>query len=367
MQLFGSAVASFGLCLLAMFALRPLAFAIDLIDRPGGRKLHQGDVPVVGGLAMLLGIVFGMGLLPLPAWANGTFLAACAMLVTVGLIDDKFSLSPWTRLSVQIAATMMLIFGVGAEIRTLGTMFGAPISLQGISSYALTAFTVMCAINAANMLDGMDGLAGAISMVAVAALAILASQGGNVVALSIGVVVIGAIAAFLVSNLPLDMNRRVHCFMGDSGSTLLGFTIAMLCISVTQDQVAAVKPVTIFWIVAIPMFELGWTVIRRCIHGISPFTSDQNHLHHMLLRAGFSVKATLMTFFLLAVSLASFGIVLERLNVPDYLSLALFVLSGILVVNQLSRPVILLKLVGHLPKIGRADRQNGGQRQRIQR
>lgn len=367
MQLFGPAVASFCLCLLAMLALRPLAFAIDLIDRPGGRKLHKGEVPLVGGLGMLLGMVLGMGLLPQPDWANGTFLAACTLLVTAGLIDDKVTLSPWTRLAVQITATMVLIFGAGAEIATLGTMFGTPIWLEGVSVYAVTAFSVMCAINAANMLDGMDGLAGAISLVALVALSILASQGGNVFALSIGVVVIGAVAAFLVSNLPLDMNRRVHCFMGDSGSTLLGFAVALLCISVSQDQSPAVKPVTILWIVAIPLFELCWTVIRRCIHGISPFSSDQNHLHHMFLRAGFSVKVTFVTFVLLAISLAATGIMLERLEVPDFLSLALLILAGILVVNQLSRPVILSKLARRMAVTRRSDRPSSGRQQRTQR
>ena len=76
-----------------MFALRPLAIAVKLIDRPGGRKRHNGEVPVVGGLSMLLGIVLGMGLLSLPDWQAGTLLAACTVLVTVGLIDDLFDLN----------------------------------------------------------------------------------------------------------------------------------------------------------------------------------------------------------------------------------------------------------------------------------
>ena len=127
MYLIGPTVASFVLCLLALFALRPVAIAVKLIDRPGGRKRHNGEVPVVGGLGMLLGTVLGIGLLPLPDWQADTLLAACAMLVTVGLIDDRFDLSPWTRLSVQIAASLMLIFGAGATVNTLGAPFGAPI------------------------------------------------------------------------------------------------------------------------------------------------------------------------------------------------------------------------------------------------
>src|SRR5688572_1333722 len=93
--LYGPAAASFFLCLLAMFALRPLAVAVDLIDRPdGGRKVHKGEVPIVGGIAMFIGVVLGIGLVPLPAESGAAFLAACALLVTIGLLDGRFDLSP---------------------------------------------------------------------------------------------------------------------------------------------------------------------------------------------------------------------------------------------------------------------------------
>lgn len=90
----GSAAASFGLCVLAILALRPIAVAIDLVDRPGGRKTHHGEVPIVGGIAMFLAAVLGLGLVPLDAPTSLAFLAASALLVTVGLLDDRFDLSP---------------------------------------------------------------------------------------------------------------------------------------------------------------------------------------------------------------------------------------------------------------------------------
>ena len=137
MQLIGPTLASFFLCLMAVLALRPVAIAVKLIDRPGGRKRHDGEVPVVGGLCMLLGIVLGTGLISLPDWDATTLLAACAMLVTVGMIDDRFDLSPWTRLSVQISASLLLIFGAGETVHTLGTIFGEPIILEGMTSMRL--------------------------------------------------------------------------------------------------------------------------------------------------------------------------------------------------------------------------------------
>jgi UDP-GlcNAc:undecaprenyl-phosphate GlcNAc-1-phosphate transferase len=343
--LIGPAAASFFLCLLAMFALRPLAIAVNLIDRPGGRKLHVGEVPVVGGLGMLLGMVLGMGLVPLPDSTIGTLLAACAILVTVGLIDDRFGLSPWTRLPVQIAATLVLILGTRAVVVTLGAPFGEEIRLEGAFAFVFTVLIVVAAINAFNMLDGMDGLAGALAMVALVSLAIVAHDGGVVAALSASMVIIGAVAAFLISNLPINLNRDVRCFMGDSGSTLLGFSVAWLCIVVSQGPAPAVMPVTTFWIVALPLYELSWTVIRRTIRGISPFKPDNGHLHHLVLQAGFGVRGAFVLFAVLAILLASFGIAVDRLGMSDSSSFALFVVAGVLIVRLLYRVEILWKLI----------------------
>ena len=345
MYLIGPAAASFSLCLLAMLALRPVAIAVDLIDRPGGRKLHTGDIPVVGGLGMLLGIILGTGLLPLPDSTAGTLLAACSMLVTVGLIDDRFDLSPWTRLSVQIAASLTLIFGAGTAVSTLGAPFGEPILLDGLASYVVTAIAMVAAVNAFNMLDGMDGLAGALAMVALAALAILAGQAGNTVALSISVVTMAAVVAFLFSNLPIDLNRNVRCFMGDSGSTLLGILVAWLCVEVSQSAAAAARPVTMLWIVAIPLFDLCWTVIRRSVRGIPPFRSDQGHFHHLVLRAGFGVKGAFILLVLLAILLATFGIAIDYAGIPDSGSLVLLLVAGALIVKLLNSPNLIWRLI----------------------
>ena len=360
MQLMGPVAASFALCLLAMFALRPLAIAVDLIDRPGGRKVHVGEVPVVGGLGMLLGLVLGLGLLPLNDATAGTLLAAFVILVTVGLIDDRFGLSPWTRLPVQMAAAVVIMVGTQAVVHTLGTPLGeVEILLEGVTSYLVTAVSIVAAINAYNMLDGMDGLAGALAMVALAALAILAHDGGAVAALSITVVIMGAVAAFLLANLPIDFNRDVRCFMGDSGSMLLGSAVAWACIAVSQAPAPAAAPVTMLWIVALPLYELSWTVIRRTIRGISPFKPDTGHLHHLLLQAGFGVRGAFVLFVVLAVLLASFGIALDRAGVHDTWSFVLLVLTGGLIVRLFYLPDLLRKL---MPRGLRKTVRAGGER-----
>lgn len=345
MQFIGPAAASFSLCLLAMLALRPVAFAVDLIDRPGGRKQHVGEVPVVGGLGMLLGITLGAGMLPLTVQTTGPLLGACALLTTVGLIDDRFDLSPWARLLAQITASALLIYGTGTSITSLGEPFGRPILLEGVPSYAITALLMVAAINAFNMLDGMDGLAGALAIVALCAISVIAIQNGSMIALSMSLVIIGAVAAFLLSNLPFAFNRNVRCFMGDSGSTLLGLSVAWLCIEVSQFSGPGIRPVTMLWVVALPIFELCWTVIRRSARGIPPFRSDHGHLHHVVQRAGIGVQGTFFLFVVFAAGLATAGIALDRAGASDALSLALLVFAGVFVVSLFYRPEILLRFV----------------------
>lgn len=334
MQLIGPFAASFLLCLLAMFALRPFAIALKLIDRPGGRKTHHGEVPVVGGLAMLLGIVFGLGFVPLSEITVASFLAGCALLVTVGLLDDRFDLSPWFRLPVQVAAAALLVGGSNAVVTSLGAPFGEVEVLQhGFGAYAFTILLIVASVNAFNMQDGMDGLAGATGLVALTALAFLALDAGAFVASATSLTVVGAVAAFLISNVPARFNQDVRCFMGDSGSTLLGFAVAWLCITVSQHPVNAAAPVTLLWVVALPLFDFLWTIVRRLLRGSSPLRADDEHLHHLVLKAGFGVRGTLVIFVMLAVLIAAVGIAIDRLGLPDAASLGLLALTGLLVIR----------------------------------
>jgi len=346
LRLAGPAAASFLLCLLSIFALRPLAIAIDLIDRPGGRKTHHGDVPIVGGLAMFMGIILGVGLLPVSEATGASFLAACAILVTVGLIDDRFDLSPWTRLPGQMAASLVFVLGSGLAVTTLGSPFGnGELVLSGHGAIAFTVLITMAAINAFNMLDGMDGLAGALALTALLAIAFACWTAGLPIAAGLSLVVAGAVCAFLVFNLPIRFNRQVRCFMGDAGSTLLGFSVACLCIQASQGPVKALSPVTTLWVVALPLYELLWSTLRRIIRGVSPFKADSDHFHHLLLKAGFGVRGAFTVFVTLAALLAVFGLLAARLGLPDHYSFLLLIVTGVGIVRLMYRAHVLWRLI----------------------
>ncbi len=346
MQGLWPALASFSICLLATVALRPIAIALDLIDRPEARKLHEGAIPLVGGLAMLLGIVLGTELVPLPSGTSASFLSACALLVAVGLIDDRFGLSPWARLCAHAAAAALFVMGSNTVIGTLGDLFGnGPVILPGLWAHVFTVLTIMAAINAFNMLDGVDGLAGAVAIVSLIGMTALALGTGEMIPALLGLVIAGAVAAFLLSNLPITFNRRVRCFMGDSGSTLLGFAVVCVGILLSQQPAPPVAPVTVLWLVALPLYDIIWSIVRRSIRGQSPFRGDKEHLHHLLLRAGFNVPSTCLLLAALALLLSAVGVGLELAGVSESRSFVALCLTGALVVSSTHRSHTIRRLL----------------------
>jgi len=165
--------------MLAMAALRPVAFAIDLVDRPNERKRHRGEVPLIGGLAILLGMLVAFGFVPDYGQPTLVFVSGCALLCTLGMLDDRFDLSPWARLPVQAAVALVAMYGSGLLVTSLGAPFGGEvIRLEGVAAFLITLVLLVGAINAFNMLDGMDGLAGAMAVVAFAFLGFAAYRDG---------------------------------------------------------------------------------------------------------------------------------------------------------------------------------------------
>lgn len=332
-----AACASFLISVLAIFALRPIAVAIDLIDRPGGRKRHTGEIPVTGGLAMFLGLSVGVGFLPYGSAQIAAFISACALLVTIGMLDDRFDVSPWARLSVQAVATLLVVTATqGKGIFSLGDPLGTgPIEFQGLTAYLVLLFFVIGAINAFNMLDGMDGLAGAVSLVALTGIVAIAWPTHVAFAFPMGLILAGAVTGFLIFNLPIGLPHSLRCFMGDAGSTLIGFVLAMLCLDLTQGAARAMAPVVVLWLVALPVYELLWTILRRTSRLRSPLSADREHFHHLMLDGGFSVRGAFIFYIVIATGVAAFGAWLSYLGVGERLQFAMFIACGVIVVRAM--------------------------------
>jgi UDP-GlcNAc:undecaprenyl-phosphate GlcNAc-1-phosphate transferase len=233
--------------------------------------------------------------------------------------------------------------GSGLLVTSLGAPFGGEvIRLEGVAAFLITAVLLVGAINAFNMLDGMDGLAGAMALVVFAFLGFAAYRDGFAGSVFTAAVGAGSVAGFLVFNIPAVYNRRILTFMGDAGSTLLGFVLASLCVSVTQTEGSTLSPAAALWFVAMPIYELLWTTIRRLSRRTSPFRPDREHFHHLLQDAGFTVGGAFVLYVIIGVTVAAAGALLhDVLRVSDGLQFALFALVGVALVTLMYRVAVL--------------------------
>jgi len=319
---------AFAATLLLMIGLRPLAPVLGLIDRPGGRKKHDGDVAVIGGLAIFGGWVVGSLLLPSHVHVSEPFLMCATLLVAVGAADDRFDVSAWVRLVVHVTAAVIMVFWEGLVIRELGLWNGAHGFDLGGFAPLFTVFAILAAINAYNMVDGLDGLACSLGLVAILSL-LFAAHGGLVAgAVPILAMLAATLGAFVPFNIPVGINRKVRCFMGDAGSTLIGFAVAWFGIRLSQTGAPQVQPVTILWLTLMPLLELIVSCGRRVAARRSPLAADADHFHHKLIRAGLSVPGAWITLVSLGAIFAITGLFLDHLEVAPLTSLVLLILMS---------------------------------------
>jgi UDP-GlcNAc:undecaprenyl-phosphate GlcNAc-1-phosphate transferase len=327
MQVLPASIASFLISCTMLLALRPFAEVVGLIDRPGGRKTHHGDVPVVGGIAMLAGLLIAAtGGRELGEGGIGLLFVA-GFMVVLGALDDRFNLPPKVRLFAHLSAAVALVYSSGNVVAGLGNLGGWGGIDLGIFAMPFTVVSIVALINAFNMLDGLDGLAGSAGLVALGGIMAISSLSGAASALLIAGSMFGAVAAFLMFNLPTQLNRAVRTFMGDAGSTLLGFLLAGLSLALVQSKGVALSPIIIVWVMPIPIFELFTSTARRIVRGLPPTQADSGHFHHLLISAGLSVRAICALYFVASVASCAFGIWAYRNDIPEPLLFVGFCLA----------------------------------------
>lgn len=310
-------VISFLVSTVLLLALRPLAFAIGLVDKPGGRKLHEGEVPVIGGLAMFGGLVVAVAFGADLGHHGVALLIAAAFMVFIGALDDRFDLPAMTRLLAHIAAAVTLVVGTGFVVADFGDLLGLGTISLGVAGPVFTVVACIALINAFNMLDGLDGLAGGVALLGFMGLGTVAVAAGAMTSTLISLGLVGSLFGFLLFNVPARNNRKIRTFMGDAGSTLLGFVLAGVGLILVQPDRADMAPVLLVWMVPIPIFELFFTTGRRIVQRVSPMHADADHFHHRLTRAGFSVRAVFLLYFVASGLSVAIALVASRAGVAD--------------------------------------------------
>lgn len=296
------AAAAFGLTWLLIRGLLPFASQLGLLDHPIGRKDHAVPTPLVGGVAMALGVMIPVWLMmadsikPLPA-----FTIAATILIVVGMLDDRYDIRWYWRIGAQTCAALVMVYVGDVHVEQIGPLFGRGPMALGALSVPFTVFATVGVINAVNMADGIDGLAGALVASALLMIGCAAMYSGNYAMLPLLSAVFAAVVAFLVFNLRRPGLPRASTFMGNAGSALLGLCIAWFCFRLTQNTGHPVSPVLAPFLILFPVLDCLVLIVRRLHMGRSPFSADRGHLHHRMLDAGFTHGQLVCT--LLAMSL----------------------------------------------------------------
>lgn len=310
-----------------LFFARKAAKKIGLVDTPNSRKRHHGDIPLVGGISVYAGICFAFEISNYYLPHAMLYLCCAGILVLVGALDDRFDISMKIRALVQAVIATVMMVGAKLYLFSLGFMIGPVELIVGPFGYVLTLLAVWAAINSFNMVDGIDGLLGGLSCVTFAAIGIILYFDGQTSLAMWCFAMIAATIPYLLLNLDL-IGRRYKVFMGDAGSTLIGFTIIWILLETTQGISHPITPITALWLIAIPLMDMVAIMYRRLRKGTSPFSADRQHIHHLIMHAGFTARQTFQLITVAAAILAGIGALGGYLAfIPEWVMLVLFLIA----------------------------------------
>ncbi len=290
---------------------------LGLIDVPNARSVHHVQVPSGAGVGFVLSVFliepfFNFQLLS----QHYLMLIAFLAVFIVGILDDYKSTSHYTKFAVLSLASLVVYFD-GISVTTLGELFGFTVDL-GWFALPFTLFAIVGFTNALNLIDGLDGLAGSISLVILGTLLYIAYINDDLFMILLSSGFITSLSAFLIYNW-----NPATVFMGDSGSLVLGFLIGILVIKAANY----VQPVTVLFLIALPVIDTIIVMVRRKRDGVSMFHADKTHLHHILLHFfNNNVKKTVIFLVLLQTMYSLTGLMIVN-HVNQSLSLVLFALN----------------------------------------
>lgn len=329
------AVISFLLAIFIVPAVIYFSKKQGLYDAPGERKIHDHPVPRLGGVAVWLStmltflfLVF-LSYYPYGSLLSGILLGSSLMFL-LGLIDDIYCLDAKFKLFIQLAIAT-IVYCLGIRIEDVYLPFGFSYHLGFLSWFVTTAWIVGVS-NAVNFIDGIDGLAGSVISISAVTLGLIAATtASGMVSPLIAFILAGAMLAFLTYNF-----NPARIFMGDSGALFAGFMLATLSVTgiMQTDSVLMWVPVLVLFV---PVFDITFASVRRIAKGKSPFVADAEHVHHRLLKAGFSQNQTVLFLSGIAVLTGGISVYLVNHSVVKYFIYAIALAVVMLILNFQAR------------------------------
>lgn len=300
--------------------VRMLAVKIGAIDAPDARKVHQVSIPRLGGLAIYIGYMVSLLYSVKDISSVKGLLIGSVILVAVGIWDDVKQIGPKTKLLGQIVAALMLpIFDNAIHFISIGDHM---LYLEYLS-IPLTVFWIVGFTNIVNLIDGLDGLAAGISLIACIAICIVTLQMGQVDLACITLALAGAACGFLRYNF-----NPAKIFMGDTGSMLLGYTMAAISVMGSVKTAATVGLVVPVIVLGLPILDTLFAIVRRRINGRPVFQPDKGHLHHRLLAMGLTQKQAVLLMYAITAVLGCVSIVAAKANFTIGLLLVVLILCA---------------------------------------
>jgi len=313
-----------------------------IVDHPGEHKQHSASTPFVGGVGIFLALLVAPQAtdhVQLSSDLRYVWLELTASIIFLtGFADDLWHLDYKVRFLVQAVVAVILALGAEVLLVDLGNLLSMQPLELGELALPFTIFSMIGVINALNMIDGIDGLSGSLSFVSLSMIAIVAFIAGSQTHLIITVILMGGVAGFLCFNLRFGTRRRALVFLGDNGSMLLGFLLSWLLISLSQGESRAMSPVTALWILAVPLMDAVGVMIRRIYFRHPTFKPDRNHLHHLLMRAGFRVQDIVYVIILIQILFGGIGLIGSFLNIPEPIMFFSFIGIFLLYCYVIARP-----------------------------
>ena len=340
------------------FALTPVAmraaWRLGVVDRPGGRRIHDRPIPLLGGVAIFLGIL--MAVLPnLDVDRRyASILIGAGLICLLGVVDDRFGIPPLPKLLGQIAcAAIPVATGMTIDSITIPLIEPSTVSF-GVLAYPLTIIFIVAVANVVNLADGMDGLAAGVCGISALTFAILALSLGRISAGVMAAAVAGACLGFL----PWNFNPA-KVFMGDSGALVLGFLLACVSIQGVMKTAAALALVFPLVVLLVPILDTSFVILKRLKSGQSIASADKNHFHHRLLRVGYTQRQAVGLLYAWSAVLAAFALAIRLFpyrtdgtwNLWPTIGLTLFGLIALFVTYYV---VVALEIIkyGHWRRIG---------------
>ena len=293
--------------------VRSLAFKMRAVDVPkDNRRMHNHPIPRMGGLAIFLGFLFSVLIfVPLTDELRGMLLGA-VVIVVLGVLDDIYALPAMPKFLVQIGAALIAVLQ-GNVITHLSNpnLFSAnPIWNLGVLSIPFSVLWIVAITNAVNLIDGLDGLACGVSAISSMTLLVIALTVSEPQVALLMAALSGACLGFLPYNL-----NPAKIFMGDTGSTFLGYILAVVSIQGLFKYATIISFAVPFLLMGLPIFDTCFAILRRVSHGQSPMAPDRGHIHHRLIDMGFTQKQAVAVLYIISAILGLSAVVLTTIGV----------------------------------------------------